>query len=90
MLISITHDLHKKIEELPTLSKKSIQLRQKLSGLSYREKGKIVMQGQVLEKSITSCQYLSNHNGARGFMGLGYFSAPKLLPYIVDGVHLII
>ena len=47
----------------------------------FQEESKVVVQRQVLEKSATSCQYLSNHNGARGFSGLGYFSAPKLLPY---------
>ena len=37
------------------------------------------MQGQVLEKSTTSCQYLSNHNGARGFSGTGLFFGSQIV-----------
>ena len=63
---------------LPEISTSSLNLNQKLSGISFREKGQILVDGQILEKGRINCEYILNHNGARGFSGTGLFTNGKV------------
>ena len=78
ILISIDDDIVPDKSRILKISEEELRIHQKLSGLSYREHGKVGVQGFVLEKSNKNCEFITNHNGARGFSGTGLFLNGKV------------